>query len=377
MEQYGAWDLFRRGHLDQERHLKILRDIIRKNMTDLVSHGKIITGDNVVIPVTHLKQYKFVYEDPGGAGTIMLDKKMEKGDTIGKKPQKSKGQSSSGDSSESEEGFYEVVVNADQIAEILFQDLELPELKEKQKAIGYKEEVVREGTKKRGSISNLAKKKTIIQNIKRNAAKGDPGFKNIIDDDLRFDTNVLKRVPHDRVAVIFIRDRSGSMDATKKHLSRVMAFWIIKFLESKYKKVTERSYIIFDTKAEEVDQEAFITRSEGGGTRISSGFQLADEIIAAKFPPESYNLYTFLFTDGDNNFNDNLQAREMVEKMAAVNNLAGIVHIRAQGAYSYYSDLRFINSIKELNKPNVIVAELTNQEDVMACMNAFFGRTKK
>jgi len=375
-DHHNAWDLFRRGNLDQKRHIKLIKKAIKENITDLITHGKIVSGDKVVIPVRELRQWKFEYEKKGEEGTVIVEGDPKEGDVIGKKPDKGKGNQPGGDG-DHDEGYFEVVVDAESVSEILFEDLELPNVQKKQPKDYFKEEYVQESVSKKGIMPNLDKKRTVIQNIKRNAAKGDPKFKSILDDDLRYKTDTIKRIPQDKVVVFFIRDRSASMGETKKHLTRVFAFWIIKFLNFKYKKMVEDVYVLFDTEAEETTQEEFITKSEGGGTKVSTGINLADDIVNKRYPPSHYNIYFILFTDGDNWGEDNKTVMDSIDKVLPYNNLFGCANIKGYGSTSYYtssSDSAFIINLKKLEKNNLVVVDVTDQEDILVAMKSFFKK---
>ena len=370
-DNYNAWDLFRRGQIDQEKHIKILRDYVKRNITDLITHGEIISDGNIKFPIKHLRQWKFEYEDSNDEGTAVIDGDPQEGDVLGQKP--SKGKQGQGGDGEGDEGYYEVVVNADVISEHLFEEMELYNLRKKQAKDAFKEEYVQDSISKKGIMPNLNKRRTILQNIKRNAAKGNPRFKDVIDDDLRYRSDTVKQIPQDKVVVFFLRDRSGSMDSNKKHLSRVLSFWIIKFLKYKYKDIVENVYITFDTSAQEVSEEDFIHKSQGGGTYISSGFRLTKEIIDERYNPEFYNIYVFCFTDGDNFSNDDRLALDYITQVSMDSNLIGVAHIGQQDFYGW-DNSKLINGVKKLEKEkdNILVAEIDDQEDVLRAMKQFF-----
>ncbi len=378
-DNYNAWDLFRRGHLDQKKHIELIRKAIRENITDLITHGKIVSGDKIVIPIKELRQWKFEYEEKNEEGTAIVEGDPQEGDIIGKKPDKGQGNQPGGDG-EHDEGYFEVVVDAESVSEILFDDLELPNIQKKQPKDYFKEEYVQESVSRKGIMPNLDKKRTIVQNIRRNAAKGDAKFKDILDDDLRYKADMIKKIPQDKVVVFFIRDRSGSMGEAKKHLTRVFAFWIIKFLKFKYRQMIEDVYVLFDTKAEEVTQDEFITKSEGGGTKVSTGINLADDIVNKRYPTEHYNIYFMLFTDGDNWGEDNNTALQSIENVLPYNNLFGCANIKgygnSQGNYhGFFSlDSGFIKDLRKMDKDNLVVTDVEDQEDILRAMKEFFKK---
>ncbi len=70
--------------------------------------------------------------------------------------------------------YYEADVTVDELAALIFEDLGLPFLEEKKLAEMETESVRFTDVRKVGPLANLDKRRTIKENIKRNAAKGDP-----------------------------------------------------------------------------------------------------------------------------------------------------------------------------------------------------------
>lgn len=378
-DEYSAWDLFRRGQIDQRKHLKILEKMIKDNVKDLITHGKIIAGDNVVLPVKHLKQWRFRYAKKG-EGTITLpgaDKKKE-GDIIAEKEKEGQGEGQGeGGNGGDNSGYYEVVVNADKIAEYLFQNMNLPRIRKKQSKKSFKEKYKMDSVSRKGSANNLHKRRTVYENLKRNAIRGETKFHKLVDDDLRYRSNSIKKVPQDKIVAFFVRDRSASMNDHKKEMTRIMSFWFNQFLEYKYSSVVEKVHVLFDTCGQRVSEEEFFSMSEGGGTNISSGVRIVQELMEEEYPTSVNNVYVFLFTDGDNFSNDNERVFEMVEGMMGEVNLFGVCHIKDYpGSYFYNSmDSEFIREARERagRYEELEVVTSSTQEEIVEVMRKLFG----
>ena len=89
-------------------------------------------------------------------------------------------------------------------------------------------------------------------------------------------------------------------------------------------------YIVHDVDAQEVDQETFYHLRESGGTAISSAYRAGRRagrhgIIRA----ESWNVYAFHFSDGDNWSDDIERACEIVQQMLPKLNLFGYGQVRS------------------------------------------------
>src|SRR2546421_375658 len=182
------WSLHRKGQIDQERHKEKIREDIKKILGDIVSEESIILSDGkkmVRVPVRSLDEYRFRF-DPGrqqhaGQG----NGKSKVGDVVAQEPRPGKGKK--GDAGK-EVGydFYEAEITMEELAAMIFEDLGLPNLEQKRQQELQTEAVRFTDVRKKGPLTNLDKKRTIMENMKRNAAKGDAKFQDIKSEDLRF-----------------------------------------------------------------------------------------------------------------------------------------------------------------------------------------------
>src|SRR5690606_36119176 len=99
-------------------------------------------------------------------------------------------------------------------------ELGLPDLRPKSRREIVSEDVRFNDLRKKGIFANLDKRRTILENIKRNALQGEPRFSGIKNDDLRFRT-WDQEVRHEVAAVVIaMRDVSGSMGEFEKFITR-------------------------------------------------------------------------------------------------------------------------------------------------------------
>ncbi len=162
------------------------------------------------------------------------------------------------------------------------------------------------------SINNLDKRRTLLENIKRHAAKGRPAVGALDDSDLRFRVWNVRKRPFARAAVYMLMDRSASMTTEKRYIAKSFYFWLTRFLRLKYHEV-DLVFISHDVDAHVVSEHDFFTISSSGGTRCSSAYHLALRHIREYHPPGKWNLYTFHFSDGENLSHDNPRCGELVE----------------------------------------------------------------
>jgi len=105
------------------------------------------------------------------------------------------------------------------------------------------------------------------------------------------------------VVVVNIRDVSGSMREGKRELVERTFTPLDWYLTGKYDRA-EFVYIAHDAEAWEVDRKDFFGIRSGGGTRISSAYELAAEILDEQYPWAEWNRYVFAAGDSENSSND-------------------------------------------------------------------------
>lgn len=122
--------------------------------------------------------------------------------------------------------------------------------------------------------------------------------------------------------------------------------------------------------AQEVDEETFFHLGESGGTRVSSAYQLAAEVIEQRYDPSRWNIYPFHFSDGDNwSEADNRKCLELVAKLLEVSNLFGYGEIKEAG---YTSSL--MSAFQEVTDPRFVIVSITERRDVLPALQKWLGR---
>jgi hypothetical protein len=129
--------------------------------------------------------------------------------------------------------------------------------------------------------------------------------------DLRFRNRVRVPVPTSKAVMFCLMDVSGSMDESRKELSKRFFILLYLFLTRHYEKI-ELVFIRHHTQAQEVDEQNFFHARETGGTVVSSALVLMEEIIRARYDPSQWNIYGAQASDGDNWHHDSGRCREML-----------------------------------------------------------------
>jgi uncharacterized protein len=378
--QRNDWSLQRKGIIDQERHKERVREAIRKNLGSIVSNESIILSDGrrtVRVPIRSLDEYKFRFDHRKRKHVGQGDGKTRVGDVIGRESQAG-GQGSGAGPAGGEGGgeYYEAEINIDELAALIFEDLSLPFLEEKaKKAVPAKTTRFNE-IRRTGVMANLDKRRMIMENIKRNARESKAArFGNVRKEDLRFKTWEETNRYESNAVVISMMDVSGSMGEFKKYIARSFYFWMVRFLRTKYDNV-EIVFISHHTEANEVNEEQFFTQGESGGTVVSSAYQLALDIIRARYPPSDWNVYPFHFSDGDNYYSDNEEAVRLADELIQTCNLFGYGEIGEEGAGGYRRSSGALLSIfkdRLKRKERFIGVRIDEREDVYPALKQFFG----
>jgi len=362
------WSLYRKGELDRARHQEKVREAIRQNLGDLVTEESILLpqGEKVIkIPLRSLREYHFRFDLEKGRQVGQGRGQTQVGDVLGPVGSAEGGGSGAGDQPGSD--YYEAEITLAEVEELLFEELALPNLEEK-KSVETAEGVEFREIRKNGLWSNIDKKRTLLALLKRRALQGQPGFGPPKPDDLRFKTWDLRLTKHSNAVILAMMDTSGSMGTFEKYLARGFYFWLLRFLRSKYEQVLVR-FLAHHTEAQEVGEREFFTKGESGGTRISSVYQLALEIIARDYPSTAYNIYPFHFSDGDNLPSDNQEAARLARELAGVSNLFGYGEIASKGNGSTLYDL-----LGELEESRFRRFLLREKGDIYGALRWFFGQ---
>src|ERR1700687_1978309 len=273
-----------RSSADRLRHRQKVRQSIRENIADIIAEESIIGKDReriIKVPIRGIKEYRFVYGD-NAPGVGQGDGEAQPGQVVGK----AQGRGQSADDRAGDQpgvDYYETDVTLEELIDIMFEDLELPDLERKKlREIAAQRLSRRKGYRSGGVRVRLAKRRTVKAKVRRRLATRHTS-EHFPDDRTRFpfqdDDLIYRHVTPDmkkesNAVVLCIMDTSGSMDTMKKYLARSFFFLLYQFILTKYRNV-EIVFLAHHTEAREVIEEEFFHKGESGGTFISSGYQKA------------------------------------------------------------------------------------------------------
>jgi sporulation protein YhbH len=381
---------------DRQRHRHKLKEAIRENIADVIADESIIGRDRdkvIKIPIRGVKEYRFVYGDnQGGVGSGQGD--TQPGQVVGERQDGQGEPGKAGDQPGVD--YYETDVTLDELVDIMFEDLELPDLERRiLKDVVADRTVKRRGYRKSGVRVHLDRRRTARARVRRMKARGveppeepaDPregrglpihpeyGEKRFpfIEDDLTYKKLIEDTKPESNAVVICIMDTSGSMDSMKKYLARSFFFLLYQFVRTKYERV-ELVFVAHHSRAKEVTEEEFFYKGESGGTMISSGYHKALEIVRDRYHPQHWNIYAFHCSDGDNFESDNQATLKAAEELCDASNLFGYGEIKPMGSHFYESSM--LELFGKLDKPNYQSVLIESKADIWPSFRAFLSREK-
>jgi hypothetical protein len=364
------WSLHRKGYQDQARHQQKIRDAIKRNLPDLLSEESIILSDGrqiIKIPIRSLDEYRFIYNSSKKKHVGQGDGDSRVGDVIGTDPAPRSG-SGEGAGDQPGDDVVEAEISIAELENMLFEELELPYLKRKDQDRIEIRDVRFNDVRKKGILSNIDKKRTILENLRRNAREGRPEISGISPDDLRFKTweEVVK--PQNNAVILAMMDTSGSMGSFEKYCARSFFFWMSRFLRRQYEKV-EIVFIAHHTEAKEVTEEEFFTRGESGGTICSSAYLKALEIIDSRYPPSLYNVYPFHFSDGDNLTSDNERCVKLIRELLTRANIFGYGEVN-----QYNRSSTLMSAYKHIELERFLYYVIRDKTEIYDALKTFFRK---
>ena len=346
--------------VNRQRFINRYKKQIKKAVSDAVTRRSVTDvdkGEKISIPTRDISEPTF-HQGNGGVRERVHpgNDKFAKGDQI-ERPPSGQGQGAGqGEASDSGEGQDDFVfeISKDEYLELLFEDLELPNLQNNRlnKLVEY--QVYRAGFTNDGVPANInivrslrsslarrtamtsTKKSTLValeqelaelENTPGSEAERIMALKAEIADlkqrikkvpfidtfDLRYNNYAKREVPSSQAVMFCLMDVSGSMDQATKDMAKRFYILLYLFLTRTYKNL-EVVYIRHHTQAKEVDEHEFFYSQETGGTIVSSALKLMHEIQQKRYPENEWNIYAAQASDGDNWADDSPSCHELLEK---------------------------------------------------------------
>jgi len=359
--------------LDRTRFREIVRGAIRRDLRKHVANGALMArrgSKTVSIPMPQVRLPRFRFGTNQGGGVGQGD--GEVGEPIDGQP----GEGGAGEAGDKAgEHALEVEVSLEELAKILGEELELPNIQPKGRRQVTAEVNRYTGLRRVGPASLRHVKRTFKRALKREIASGRFGPRGgtviPIRDDMRYRSWEPRLIPQSNAVIVYMMDVSGSMGDEQKEIVRIEAFWIDTWLKSQYRHIETR-YVVHDAEAKEVDSHTFFHLRESGGTKISSAYDLCNRIIESDYPPSEWNIYPMHFSDGDNwSGGDTARCLELLRE-----HLLAKVNVFCYGQVrSTYGSGQFKNDLDNAfgGDDRVITSDIPDKDGILDSIKQFLG----
>jgi hypothetical protein len=328
-----------------ERARQHLRERIKRNIRER-SIADTESGETVSIPVDGTHEPEFKRDPSTGRRSRVLpgNREFRAGDRIERDQGGGRGRGEASEDGEGEDEFV-FTLSRDEFLDLLFEDLQLPDLVKRQLKSETSLKQHRAGYATSGPDNRLNLVRTMRRSQARRVALGRPRqgameqmeyelarlrsgeitpadgksaeariaeleallararekrskVPYIDPVDLRY--NRFEQVPQPIAqAVMFcLMDVSASMDQEMKELAKRFFLLLHLFLERHYDNV-DLVFIRHTHHAEEVDEDTFFHGRRTGGTIVSSALEEMLRIVQARYPTDSWNIYVAQASDGD------------------------------------------------------------------------------
>jgi len=345
--------------VNRQRFIRRYKSQIKKAVSDAVAKRSIQdveNGENIRIPTRDITEPSF-HQGKGGHRDIVHpgNDRFVTGEQIERPEAGGKGGSGSGDASNSGEGNdeFSFEISKEEYLDLLFEDLELPNMEKNQITKLVETKNVRAGYTSNGvptninivrSLQNSLARRVALQTGKKRQlaeleeelaalgnAEEDTSERLLLEKeiaelkrriaavpfidtfDLRFNNFVKRPVPSSQAVMFCLMDVSGSMDQPTKDMAKRFYILLYLFLTRTYKNV-EVVFIRHHTQAKEVNEHDFFYSQETGGTIVSSALELMSEIMHSRYPASEWNIYAAQASDGDNWADDSPHCRQLLEQ---------------------------------------------------------------
>ncbi|MGF1768975.1 YeaH/YhbH family protein [Enterovibrio makurazakiensis] len=404
--------------VNRQRFLRRHKRQIKESIADAVNQRSITdvdSGESITIPSRDIREPTFRQGKGGQRDAVHPgNDQFITGDRIERPPGGGGGGGAGeGQASPDGEGQDDFVfqISKDEYLDLLFEDLELPNLKKNQitQLVEYKTH--RSGFKATGVPSNIAIVRSLQNSLARRTAmsagkrrklkeleaelealkRSEPAQPleekqlqeeiDLLKDkiaavpfidtfDLRFKNYEKRPQPSSQAVMFCLMDVSGSMDQATKDIAKRFYILLYLFLNRTYKNV-EVVFIRHHTQAKEVDEHEFFYSQETGGTIVSSALRLMNDIVKERYPSNEWNVYAAQASDGDNWADDSPGCRELLQKqLLPVTRYYAYIEITRRAHQTLWREYEALDEAYE----NFAMQNIRSAEDIFPVFRELFKK---
>ncbi|MGO2276383.1 YeaH/YhbH family protein [Pseudoalteromonas nigrifaciens] len=406
--------------LNRQRFIRRYKKQIKEAVSDAINKRSVTdasSGESISIPQRDISEPTFHQGKGGNREQIHPgNDQFSTGDKIERPKGGQGGGAGGGEASDSGEGQDEFVfsISKDEYLDLLFEDLELPNLQENQLDKLVQMKTHRAGFCSDGMPSNIDIVRSLKGSLARRVAMS-AGKKRLLAEleaqlvillaqahpdeaaivllsseielikkqikavpfidnyDLRFRNYEKRPHPTSKAVMFCIMDVSGSMDQATKDMAKRFYILLYQFLTRSYKDI-EVVYIRHHTQAKEVDEQEFFYSQETGGTIVSSALKLMDEIIKARYNSEQWNVYAAQASDGDNWADDTPQCGQILRnKLLNAVRYFAYIEITTRAHQSLWREYQDITQ----SHANFAIQHIQSVEDIYPIFRELFKKGRQ
>ncbi len=407
----------KKSAVNRQRFLRRYKAQI-KHAVDKAMSGRSITdmasGERIDLPAQDISEPVFHHGNGGRRDMVHPgNREFTTGDLIPRPPAGGSGGTGDGEASDQGEGedAFSFQLSREEFLELLFDDLELPDLVKRQLTRATEWKSVRAGYTSDGVPCNINVVRSLRGALARRMALSGPHLTRLrelenelearaesetespkdtaalreeidrlkgriaripfIDTfDLRYNNRTLQPQPTSQAVMFCIMDVSGSMDQERKDLAKRFFTLLYLFLERNYERI-DVVFVRHHTVAKEVDEEEFFYSRETGGTVVSSALRLTDEIMRERYPPDAWNIYAAQASDGDNWHQDSDNCGQLLrERLLPSTQYYAYVEIRPNRHQSLWEEYETLANERQ----NFAMRQIDGPADIYPVFRDLFKR---
>lgn len=393
-----------------DRYKDQIRDAARKHVGDRSISD---SGDQEIsISSQGINEPRFGHKSDSGDWDYVLpgNKDYVPGDTIDKPRGGAGGRGTEGSIGASGEDEFTFLLNYDEYLDLIFDDLELPDLIKASEKTIQGHQMRRAGFTTAGVPSNLNVERTAIAGLSRRIALRSPKLSRIkeleklleteedeakrkpiaeeierlriranaisfLDNvDLRYNNFTPRPRPITQAVMFCVMDVSFSMGEREKIIAKKFFILLHLFLKRRYKEI-DVVFVRHHEEAEECDEETFFTSKVSGGTKVSSAYEVVADAIKYRYPADDWNIYIAQASDGDNYGNDNDTCQKILDDMLPdVQFMAYIEILREQMELLSMTTTNLWKTIENVqaDHPQIAMHNIQDEKDILTVFRKFF-----
>ena len=417
---------------NRQRFLRVAKQAIRDQVVRSIRDRGLADAagpQGVDSPMRRIAEPRLRHAAPGGDRDQVFpgNKEYVAGDTL-PKPKGGEGEGGRQGSPDGEgEDDFRFTLTRDEYLDILFEELELPDLAKRKLKQMESSRPRRAGFSVSGTPTNLNVVRTMRSSLARRISLGRPKPEEIaalaeeiadleyaeaagalvgerlvdlrtrlaeleargrriayIDPvDLRFNRFEATPKPMAQAVMFCLMDVSGSMTEDMKDLAKRFFLLLHIFLNRKYKHV-DVVFIRHTTEAREVDEDTFFNSRETGGTIVSSALAEMRRIVAERYPVADWNIYAAQASDGDNYASDSATCLQLLteEVLPVCQYFAYVEVYDSRQAEIFHSSLNVSDLWKDYQTvppdfPHFAMKRVFSKEDVYPVFHQLFSEQRQ